>query len=152
MNRLTKAQEDFVNGIISGLSQRQAYYKAYPKSKKWKEKTVDSRASELFAKSEIIGRYQELLKANENKAIITREETERIILEGIEKCLGNKETEIASVVFGEGKEHKLKKFNAVGLGTLIEKLIKLKGWDRAEEKEEEKLEKLISKLDEALNE
>ena len=152
MNRLTKAQEDFVNGIISGLSQRQAYYKAYPKSKKWKEKTVDSRASELFAKSEIIGRYQELLKANENKAIITRDELLSKAVLALNKALGIEESEIATIQFGEVQEHIAKKFNPSASAQLIEKIAKLQGWDRVEDKEEDKLDKLLSKLDEALNE
>lgn len=56
-----KEKEDiFISELIKGKSQRKAYLKAYPHSKKWKERTVDSRASELFLRSDIQGRYNQL--------------------------------------------------------------------------------------------
>lgn len=58
--RLTNKQEEYVKGLIDGLSQRQAYYRAYPNSRKWKPETVDSRASELFKNGKVLGRYREL--------------------------------------------------------------------------------------------
>ena len=41
-------QERFVQGLVSGLSQRKAYLAAFPSSARWKESTVDNKASELF--------------------------------------------------------------------------------------------------------
>lgn len=40
----------FLNELLAGKSQRQAFYIAYPNSKKWKDVTVDNRASELLKK------------------------------------------------------------------------------------------------------
>lgn len=45
---LTDRQEIYVQELLNGKSQRQAYRIAYPKSKKWKDSTIDSRASKLF--------------------------------------------------------------------------------------------------------
>lgn len=45
------------------MTQRQAYLKAFPHTKKWKETTVDSKASTLFAQGKVQERYFELSKA-----------------------------------------------------------------------------------------
>lgn len=71
---LTAKREKFVRGLVSGLSQRQAYYEAYPNSKKWKPETVDNKASKLFKENEILARYNELMEEHKNKALWTREE------------------------------------------------------------------------------
>ncbi|HGK7717797.1 TPA: hypothetical protein ACJ63G_001100 [Streptococcus pyogenes] len=49
---LTTKQELFVQGIVSGLSQRQAYRRAY-KSENMADDTVDKKASLLFNKGEV---------------------------------------------------------------------------------------------------
>ena len=71
---LTSKQEKYVQGLVAGLSQRQAYREAYPNSMDWKDRTVDSRASELLKKSNVLGRYNELMEEHKNKALWTREE------------------------------------------------------------------------------
>ena len=71
---LTQKQEKYVQGLVAGLSQRQAYYEAYPNSKKWKPETVDNKASKLFKENEILARYNELMEEHKNKALWTREE------------------------------------------------------------------------------
>lgn len=72
---LTKAEEIFVTALVEGNSQRQAYYKAYPNSKKWKEKTVDEKASKLFKQTKVRTRFDELMvksmKPLEDKAVMT---------------------------------------------------------------------------------
>lgn len=74
MAKLTAKREEFVLGLVSGLSQRQAYIKAYPRSKCWKPETIDKRASELLKNGEVLGRYNELMKEHADKALWTREE------------------------------------------------------------------------------
>lgn len=76
MASLTTKQEKFVQGLIAGLSQRQAYYQAYPNSKKWKPGTVDNKASELFKQNETLGRYNDLLNEHKEKALWTREKAD----------------------------------------------------------------------------
>ena len=71
---LTAKREKFVRGLVAGLSQRQAYYEAYPNSKKWKPETVDNKASKLFKENEILARYNELMEEHKDKALWTREE------------------------------------------------------------------------------
>ena len=74
MDKLTPKQELFVQGIISGLSQRQAYRQAYPSAKKWRDNVVDNKASELLKNGEVLVRYRELLKQFSNMALWSREQ------------------------------------------------------------------------------
>lgn len=73
MDKLTPKQELFVQGIISGLSQRQAYRKAY-KAEKMSDETVDSKASELLKNGKVTVRYRELLKEFSNMSLWSREQ------------------------------------------------------------------------------
>ncbi|MDN5948236.1 MAG: terminase [Lactococcus lactis] len=66
--------EKFVQCLISGMSQRKAYREAFKQSSKWKDNTVDSRASELIKASEVLGRYKELQEEAQDAAIMTRKE------------------------------------------------------------------------------
>ena len=70
---LTIKQEIFVQRLIEGYSQREAYKFAY-EADNMKDETIDKRASELFSKGEIKGRYEELLNEHKQKALYTREE------------------------------------------------------------------------------
>ena len=71
---LTPKQEKYVQGLVAGLSQRQAYIGAYPNAKNWKESTADSRASETLKNSKVLGRYNELMNEHKEKALWTRED------------------------------------------------------------------------------
>ena len=64
--------EKFVQCLISGMSQRISYREAFPKSKRWKDSTVDVKASELFGK--VLVRYKELQEEAQDAAIMTRKE------------------------------------------------------------------------------
>lgn len=59
---LTKQEEVFVNGLAQGLSQRQAYLKAYPKRRKWKENSLDNHACLIRKKPKVSQRYAELME------------------------------------------------------------------------------------------
>lgn len=72
MDKLTPKQELFVQGIISGLSQRQAYRKAY-KAEKMSDEAVDVKASRIFKEAKIRLRYRELLKQFSNMSLWSRE-------------------------------------------------------------------------------
>ena len=69
---LTVKQEIFVQKLIEGYSQRESYRFAY-NAEKMKDETVDKRASELFSKGEIKGRYEELKQELKEKAFYTVE-------------------------------------------------------------------------------
>lgn len=70
MGVLSNAKEEkFAQGIFEGLSQRKAYRAAFPSSVKWKDATVDNRASELYNTSEILGRLKELKEEAASKSV-----------------------------------------------------------------------------------
>lgn len=65
-----KQLEEFIKYLVDGMSQRQAYLKAFPNSKA-KPESIDNKASALFRKHEVQTRYRELLE--ESKAKIKEE-------------------------------------------------------------------------------
>lgn len=66
---LRPKQEKFIQNIIKGMSQRQAYKKAY--NAKYSEKSIDEKASTLFNSEKVQERYQELLKIAEDESVMT---------------------------------------------------------------------------------
>lgn len=73
MSKLTTKQEIFVQQLIAGQSQRQAYRQAY-NAEKMTDKTVDEKASKLFKDGKVRARYRELLKQFSNMALWSREQ------------------------------------------------------------------------------
>ena len=86
MNKLTTKQEKYVQGLVAGLSQRQAYIKAYPNARKWNDNSVDSRASNLLKTDKVLTRYNELLDEHKEKALWTREDSVNKLIWLIEKA------------------------------------------------------------------
>lgn len=75
MKDLTLQQEKFIQELVSGKSQREAYRIAYPSSKKWKDNSVDINASRLFNTPKVMLRYKEiqarLKKEAEDEGIVS---------------------------------------------------------------------------------
>ncbi len=75
--KLTPKQEKYVQELIKGKSQRQAYKAAY-NAKNMSDKTIDVKASQLLKRDKVRIRYEELrnkvIERTENKAVITAEE------------------------------------------------------------------------------
>ncbi len=76
---LTKPQEIFIQELLKGNTQRQAYLKAYPSKKKWKESSLDSAASSLLKNEKVKTRYEQLLnnmrEKEQEKTMWTREQS-----------------------------------------------------------------------------
>ncbi len=70
---LTPKQEKYVQNLVKGMSQREAYKNSY-NANNMKDTTIDKKASELFQKGEIRGRYDELVKRLEDTAIMDAQE------------------------------------------------------------------------------
>lgn len=68
---LTSKQEKFIQGVVSGLSQTDAYKQAYDTSK-MKENTIWNKASELMKNNEVRVRYEELINKHTEKALWNR--------------------------------------------------------------------------------
>lgn len=84
---LTLKQEKFVQNLIQGMSQREAYKNSY-NAEKMKDETIDNKASNLFKKGNVRARYDELLEELEDKAIMSAQERMKWltrVVEGIEQ-------------------------------------------------------------------
>ena len=77
MSKLTDSQEKFVQELIKGKSQREAYRIAYPNCKAT-DKTVDEKASRLLTKDKVRTRYDEihdrLIQEAEDDCIVSAKE------------------------------------------------------------------------------
>ena len=60
-DKITKAEEIFVNELIRGKSQRQAFLRAYPEKASWKWASIDSAASTLLKREKVSRRYDALM-------------------------------------------------------------------------------------------
>lgn len=71
---LSAQQELYCQKRAEGLSQRQAYLAAYPRSKKWKAATIDSAACNLEKSPKVFARLKRLQEEAAKRAIVTRKE------------------------------------------------------------------------------
>lgn len=69
---LTIKQEKFIQNVVNGMSQREAYKDAY--NAKYKDEVIDVRACELFKSSKVQVRYNELIKQLEDESIMSAKE------------------------------------------------------------------------------
>lgn len=65
--------ERFIQNIVKGMTQRQAYKDAFPDNNS-NDKTVDELASRLFNNIKVHTRYEELLEELEDKSIMSAKE------------------------------------------------------------------------------
>lgn len=70
---LTAKRERFVQNLVKGMSQREAYKNSHNASN-MKDETIDSKASILFKDEKVRARYEELIKATAKETIITAQE------------------------------------------------------------------------------
>ncbi len=71
---LTAKQERFVQGLVSGLSQRRAFIEAGYSVEGKSDNYIDKEASNLLKNRKVSVRYQELMGEHKDKALWTREE------------------------------------------------------------------------------
>lgn len=72
-DELTAKQEKFIQNIVSGMSQRQAYKDAY-NAENMTDKSIDEEACRLFNDIKISTRYKSIMKKLEDEAIMTARE------------------------------------------------------------------------------
>ena len=65
---LTTKQEIFVQRLIEGYSQREAYKFAY-NCEKMKDSTIDNNAYKLMQNNEVLTRYNTLIREHKEKAL-----------------------------------------------------------------------------------
>lgn len=102
---LTAKQEAFCQAIADGLSQSDAYRRAY-NAEKMKPETVQNNAYNLMQNSEVKARVQELRGKLESKQLWTREQSINKAIEAIEMASNNgKPLEILKAVEVLNKMH-----------------------------------------------
>ena len=72
-DKLTPKQEIFIQTIVSGMTQRQAYKEAY-NAENMTDESIDTEACLLFNNPKVAQRYKELIEKLEDKAIMTAKE------------------------------------------------------------------------------
>lgn len=70
---LTAKQEKFIQNIVKGMSQREAYKDAY-NAKNMKDESIDVEACKLFNDTKVSIRYKELMEELKDKAIMSAKE------------------------------------------------------------------------------
>lgn len=129
--------EEFIEEIIKGQSQRQAYYKCFPQSYNWKVETVDEKACKLWNSAKVRARYNEILDKSKEKTIITREELLRGLVKGFRMAIGEEYSEeevIQYLTDAEGNEKeqkkkaKLKSSDLKSLKGIAETIAKMEGY------------------------
>lgn len=70
---MTPGRESFATGLAQGLSQSEAYRRAFPKSQAWKDATVWRKASLLAAVGEVQARLAEIQAQVAERSLVTLE-------------------------------------------------------------------------------
>lgn len=73
MKQIKPQEEKYLQGLMQGMSQREAFLYAYPGRSHWKPNVIDTRASELLKRSEVKVRYAELQAEASEANAITRD-------------------------------------------------------------------------------
>lgn len=131
--KLTPKQEKFVQNLLRGMSQREAYKKSYD-TKKMKNETIDTKACILLKQDKIRERYESLQQKAESKAIMSSIERKKW-LTGI---INNEVKEVEYITNSKGKKLKIER-NA-DLGT------KIRAMDMLNKMEQEYVHKIEGSL------
>jgi len=73
--KITPKQDKYAYYLAKGFSQRQAYYKAYPNSKSWTERTVDNKASKALKNEKVtkaFKKYSDEFRVSEENNVAER--------------------------------------------------------------------------------
>ena len=93
---LTPKQEAFAQAVASGLTQSDAYRKSYKNNPSTKMETINQAASRLMADSNISARVDELREQLSDKALWSREESVKTLLNVINDP--DKKTDVIAAV------------------------------------------------------
>lgn len=92
--RITTQQLNFLENILKGETQYQAYLNAYPSSKSWKRDSVDQAAYQLFRLEHIQMKFKEMQKRIEDKIVKKSVWTTEMAIEKLTNLAKQAETEI----------------------------------------------------------
>ena len=84
---MTTRQEMFAELVASGMTQREAYRKVYPNSRKWKDSSVDSQASILAKTQKVSQRLRAARKEAAETARLSRDAKLEMIEEDLARAV-----------------------------------------------------------------
>ena len=149
---LTDKQEKFVQELIKGCSQRAAYKNSY-NVKTLSDKNIDSKASTLFSLVKVKARYNSILDKSSSKSIVTREELLTVLKSALMMSVGLEPTPTAEISYNaiqdSWSEHqtKLKRADLKALSGIADRISKLQGYDKTEEKKQEPIQIILKKAE-----
>ena len=91
MKKLTPKQDNFVMGLLKGMSQRQAYKMAY-EADNMKDETIDVKASTLFKQENIQLAYSQLIREKQKAIIKNTSKINSDLISKIDKYKNENET------------------------------------------------------------
>lgn len=95
---LNAKQEMFVQNLVKGMSQREAYKKAYNAT--YNVNAIDSKACNLFNSDKIQARYKELMKEIKDQSIMTAIERRKWLTD----VINGKELETVEITLPDGQK------------------------------------------------
>ena len=98
---LTARQEKFVQGLIAGKSQREAYREAYGCEGK-KDATVDASASRLISNAKVARRFNELHQTATAGAVMSAVEMRQFIVSRLQDIASGKVCDETTIYDGKG--------------------------------------------------
>lgn len=133
---LRPKQERYVEELVKGKSQRQAFRIAYPNSQKWKDATVDSKASALFKTDKVLARYKELMEEAKTKGGNDAATMRAFIIEQLTKIATGEGQDTSEIYNAEGDLLQSRKGSRqVDRINALNKLAEIYGIGNVEEKE-----------------
>jgi len=87
MHKLTEKEEMFAFSVFSGMSQTDAYLKAFKASRKWKKSAVYPKASRMSKQDNIVARMNELKTTAHSKRILSFQELQEMLSDKIREDL-----------------------------------------------------------------
>ena len=100
-NKLTPKQEKFIQNIVSGMSQREAYKEAYQNNTT--DKQADEEGCKLFNSPKINQRYQELINELKDEVIMTAIEKRKLLRD----IAYNKENSVTDIIKAIDTDNKM---------------------------------------------
>ena len=138
MKQLTDKEEKFLQLMIEGKhTQRVAYREAFPHTVKWKDKTIDEKASRLFNSDKVKTRYNKAIEKHQKKAIMTRERLLEGYKKAFEMALGIEPTKTIIKELVDGNPQTIVNrltlnVDLKAVAQIGDKIAKLEGWEKVE--------------------
>lgn len=147
---LTLKQERFVQELVKGKSQREAYKNSY-NAEKMKDNTIDRKASLLFRRDDIRTRYEELMKEAQKSAVMDAVQARAFIIEQLTQIATGVSQDSSTDYDGDGRQLRSRKGSKqTDRVQALKLLAEIYGVNAVEEKQEE-IRVIIENADEYSN-